>query len=158
MTRALITLILLIGGWWSLLLLPWVTVENEALIGADLNQTMALLPAVSALSLLIALYRRLPKLLIAISSLALLSSSLLSLLGNLGGSPAVIQARERISGIAGGGDILAAMSPTATVFGVVGLGLSMFSIALLFKNESPRITDAEESESDSRELWDEQSE
>ena len=158
MTRAVITLILLIGGWWSLLLLPWVSVAGESLIGADLNQTMALLPAVSALSLLIALYRKLPKLLFVVSSLALLSSSLLALVGGLEASPAVIEARERISGIAGGGEITAALSPTATVFGVVGLALAVFSIALLFQKEQPSTRATEESETDNRDLWDEQSE
>lgn len=158
MTRAVITLILLIGGWWSLLLLPWVSVEDESLIGADLNQTMALLPAVSALSLLIALYRRLPRLLYVISSLSLLSSSLLALAGGLADSPAVIEARERISGIAGGGAIVADLSATATVFGVVGLALALFSMGLIFQRQKPGTKLAEESEADSRELWDEQSE
>jgi hypothetical protein len=158
MTRAVIKLILLIGGWWSLLLLPWVSVAGESLIGADLNQTMALLPAVSALSLIIALYRKLPRLLFVVSSLALLSSSLLALVGGLGASPAVIEARERISGIAGGGEIAAALSPTATVFGVVGLALAVFSMALLFQREKQSTSTTEESATDNRDLWDEQSE
>ena len=140
------------------MLLPWVSVAGESLIGADLNQTMALLPAVSALSLLIALYRKLPKLLFAVSSLALLSSSLLALVGGLGSSPAVIEARERISGSAGGGEIAAALSPTATVFGVVGLALAVFSMALLFQKEKPSTSTTEEGETDNRDLWDEQSE
>lgn len=140
------------------MLLPWVRVAGESLIGADLNQTMALLPAVSALSLLIALYRKLPKLLFVVSSLALMSSSLLALVGGLGASPAVIEARERISGIAGGGEVEAVLSPTATVFGVVGLALAVFSMALLFQKEQPSTSTTEESETDNRDLWDEQSE
>ena len=140
------------------MLLPWVSVAGESLIGADLNQTMALLPAVAALSLLIALYRRLPKLLFVVSSLALLGTSLLALVGGLGASPAVIEARERISGIAGGGEIAATLSLTATVFGVVGLALAVFPMALLFQKEKPSTRATEESETDNRDLWDEQSE
>ena len=140
------------------MLLPWVSVAGESLIGADLNQTMALLPAVAALSLLIALYRRLPKLLFVVSSLALLGTSLLALVGGLEASPAVIEARERSSGIAGGGEIAATLSPTATVFGVVGLALAVFSMALLFQKEKPSARANEASETDNRDLWDEQSE
>lgn len=157
MTRSVITLILLIGALWSLLLLPWVNVGGEGLIGADLNQTMALLPAVSILSLLIALYRRLPKVLFAVSSLSLFGSSLIALSGNLQGAPAVIEAREKISGIAGGGDVVASLLPAATIFGLSGLALSVFSVALLFLKERPRVASAKDVETDSRELWDEQS-
>lgn len=158
MTRGVLTVILLIGAWWSLLLLPWVNVGGEQLIGADLNQTMALFPAVSALSLLIALYRKLPRVLIIVSSLGIISSSLIALLGNIGASPAVIEAQERISGIAGGGDVTVALTPTATIFGFVGLILSLLTAALVLRKERARSTEVTDYQGNSRDLWDQQSE
>ena len=69
MTRAVLMLLLLIGAWWSLLLLEWVTVDKSGIIGAELNQTMALLPAVAALAFLMSLYRKMPRLLVALGSM-----------------------------------------------------------------------------------------
>ena len=95
-------LLLLVGAWWSLLLLEWVAVDKSGIIGAELNQTMALLPAVAALAVLMSLYRKMPRLLVALGSLAIAATSAIALLGNLATSPAVIEAREQVSGIAGG--------------------------------------------------------
>ncbi|MDA2976941.1 MAG: hypothetical protein O2863_04775, partial [Actinomycetota bacterium] len=81
MTRAVLVLLLLIGAWWSLLLLEWVAVDKSGIIGAELNQTMALLPAVAALAVLMSLYRKMPRLLVALGSMAIAATSAIALLG-----------------------------------------------------------------------------
>lgn len=158
MTRAVLVLLLLVGAWWSLLLVEWVAVDSSGIIGADLNQTMALLPAVAALALLMSLYRKMPRLLVALGSLAIAATSAIALLGDLASSPAVIEAREQVSGIAGGGAVTLEMSPVIYVFGLCGLALSLAAAILIFVKPGGRSVETENQEPDARDLWDEQSE
>lgn len=158
MTRAVLVLLLLVGAWWSLLLVEWVAVDSSGIIGADLNQTMALLPAVAALALLMSLYRKMPRLLVALGSLAIAATSAIALLGDLASSPAVIEAREQVSGIAGGGAVALEMSPVIYVFGLCGLALSLAAAILIFVKPGGRSVETENQEPDARDLWDEQSE
>ena len=158
MTRAVLVLLLLVGAWWSLLLLEWVAVDKSGIIGAELNQTMALLPAVAALAVLMSLYRKMPRLLVALGSMALAATSAIALLGNLATSPAVIQAREQVSGIAGGGAVALELSPVIYVFAFSGFALAIAAALLIFLKPGGRSVESVNQDLDARDLWDEQSE
>ena len=158
MTRAVLVLLLLVGAWWSLLLLEWVAVDKSGIIGAELNQTMALLPAVAALAVLMSLYRKMPRLLVALGSMALAATSAIALLGDLATSPAVIQAREQVSGIAGGGAVALELSPVIYLFAFSGLALAIAAALLIFLKPGGRSVESVNQDLDARDLWDEQSE
>ena len=158
MTRAVLVLLLLVGAWWSLLLLEWVAVDSSGIIGAELNQTMALLPAVAALAVLMSLYRKMPRLLVALGSMAIAATSAIAVLGDLATSPAVIQAREQVSGIAGGGAVALVVSPVIYVFAISGFALAVMAALLVFFRPAGRSVESETQNLDSRDLWDEQSE
>ena len=158
MTRAVLVLLLLIGAWWSLLLLEWVTVDKSGIIGAELNQTMALLPAVAALAVLMSLYRKMPRLLVALGSMAIAATSAIALLGDLATSPAVIEAREQVSGIAGGGAVALELSPVIYVFAFSGFALAIAAALLIFLKTGGRSVESVNQDLDARDLWDEQSE
>lgn len=158
MTRAVLLLLLLVGAWWSLLLLEWVTVDKSGINGAELNQTMALLPAVAALAVLMSLYRRMPRLLVALGSMAIAATSAIALLGDLATSPAVIEAREQVSGIAGGGAVALELSPVIYVFAFSGFALAIAAALLIFLKSGGRSVESVNQDLDARDLWDEQSE
>ena len=158
MTRAVLVLLLLVGAWWSLLLLEWVAVDNSGIIGAELNQTMALLPAVAALAVLMSLYRKMPRLLVALGSMAIAATSAIALLGDLATSPAVIEAREQVSGIAGGGAVALELSPVIYVFAFSGFALAIAAALLIFLKPGGRSVESVNQDLDARDLWDEQSE
>ena len=158
MTRAVLVLLLLIGAWWSLLLLEWVAVDSSGIIGAELNQTMALLPAVAALAVLMSLYRKMPRLLVALGSMAIAATSAIALLGDLATSPAVIEAREQVSGIAGGGAVALELSPVIYVFAFSGFALAIAAALLIFLKTGGRSVESVNQDLDARDLWDEQSE
>ena len=158
MTRAVLVLLLLVGAWWSLLLLEWVAVDKSGIIGAELNQTMALLPAVATLAVLMSLYRKMPRLLVALGSMALAATSAIALLGDLATSPAVIQAREQVSGIAGGGAVALELSPVIYVFAFSGFALAIAAALLIFLKPGGRSVESVNQDLDARDLWDEQSE
>jgi hypothetical protein len=158
MTRAVLVLLLLVGAWWSLLLLEWVAVDKSGIIGAELNQTMALLPAVAALAVLMSLYRKMPRLLVALGSMAIAATSAIALLGDLATSPAVIQAREQVSGIAGGGAVALELSPVIYVFAFSGFALAIAAALLIFLKPGGRSVESVNQDLDARDLWDEQSE
>jgi hypothetical protein len=158
MTRAVLLLLLLVGAWWSLLLLEWVAVDKSGIIGAELNQTMALLPAVAALAVLMSLYRKMPRLLVALGSLAIAATSAIALLGDLATSPAVIEAREQVSGIAGGGAVALELSPVIYVFSFSGFALAIAAALLIFLKTGSRSVESVNQDLDARDLWDEQSE
>ena len=157
MTRAVLVLLLLIGAWWSLLLLEWVAVDSSGIIGAELNQTMALLPAVAALAVLMSLYRKMPRLLVALGSMAIAATSAIALMGDLATSPAVIEAREQVSGIAGGGAVALELSPVIYVFGISGFVLAIAAALLIFLKPVGRSVESVNQDLDARDLWDEQS-
>ena len=158
MTKAVLVLLLLIGAWWSLLLLEWVAVDKSGIIGAELNQTMALLPAVAALAVLMSLYRKMPRLLVALGSMAIAATSAIALLGDLATSPAVIEAREQVSGIAGGGAVALELSPVIYVFAFSGFALAIAAAQLIFLKPAGRSVESVNQDLDARDLWDEQSE
>ena len=158
MTRAVLVLLLLIGAWWSLLLLEWVAVDSSGIIGAELNQTMALLPAVAALAVLMSLYRKMPRLLVALGSMAIAATSAIALMGDLATSPAVIEAREQVSGIAGGGAVALELSPVIYVFGISGFVLAIAAALLIFLKPVGRSVESVHQDLDAKDLWDEQSE
>ena len=158
MTRAVLVLLLLVGAWWSLLLLEWVAVDKSGIIGAELNQTMALLPAVAALAVLMSLYRKMSRLLVALGSMAIAATSAIALLGDLATSPAVIQAREQVSGIAGGGAVALELSPVIYVFAFSGFALAIAAALLIFLKPGGRSVESVNQDLDARDLWDEQSE
>lgn len=158
MTRAVLVLLLLIGAWWSLLLLEWVAVDKSGIIGAELNQTMALLPAVAALAVLMSLYRKMPRLLVALGSMAIAATSAIALLGDLATSPAVIEAREQVSGIAGGGAVALELSPVIYVFAFAGFTLAIAAALLIFLKPGGRSVESVNQDLDAKDLWDEQSE
>ena len=158
MTRAVLALLLLIGAWWSLLLLEWVAVDKSGIIGAELNQTMALLPAVAALAVLMSLYRKMPRLLVALGSMAIAATSAIALLGDLATSPAVIEAREQVSGIAGGGAVALELSPVIYVFAFLGFALAIAAALLIFLKPGGRSVESVNQDLDAKDLWDEQSE
>ena len=158
MTRAVLVLLLLVGAWWSLLLLEWVAVDKSGIIGAELNQTMALLPAVAALAVLMSLYRKMPRLLVALGSMAIAATSAIALLGDLATSPAVIEAREQVSGIAGGGAVALKLSPVIYVFAFSGFALAIAAALLIFLKPGGRSVESVNQDLDARDLWDEQSE
>ena len=158
MTRAVLVLLLLIGAWWSLLLLEWVAVDKSGIIGAELNQTMALLPAVAALAVLMSLYRKMPRLLVAFGSMAIAATSAIALLGDLATSPAVIEAREQVSGIAGGGAVALELSPVIYVFAFSGFALAIAAALLIFLKSGGRSVESVNQDLDAKDLWDEQSE
>jgi len=158
MTRAVLVLLLLVGAWWSLLLLEWVAVDKSGIIGAELNQTMALLPAVAALAVLMSLYRKMPRLLVALGSMAIAATSAIALLGDLATSPAVIEAREQVSGIAGGGAVALELSPVIYVFAFLGFALAIAAALLIFLKPGGRSVESVNQDLDARDLWDEQSE
>ena len=158
MTRAVLVLLLLVGAWWSLLLLEWVAVDKSGIIGAELNQTMALLPAVAALAVLMSLYRKMPRLLVALGSMAIAATSAIALLGDLATSPAVIEAREQVSGIAGGGAVALELSPVIYVFAFSGFALAIAAALLIFLKTGGRSVESVNQDLDARDLWDEQSE
>ncbi|MDA0246894.1 MAG: hypothetical protein O3C16_01825 [Actinobacteria bacterium] len=158
MTRAVLLLLLLIGAWWSLLLLEWVAVDKSGIIGAELNQTMALLPAVAVLAVLMSLYRKMPRLLVALGSMAIAATSAIALLGDLATSPAVIEAREQVSGIAGGGAVALELSPVIYVFAFAGFTLAIAAALLIFLKPGGRSVESVNQDLDARDLWDEQSE
>ena len=151
-------LLLLVGAWWSLLLLEWVAVDSSGIIGAELNQTMALLPAVAALAVLMSLYRKMPRLLVALGSMAIAATSAIALLGDLATSPAVIEAREQVSGIAGGGAVALELSPVIYVFSFSGFALAIAAALLIFLKPGGRSVESVNQDLDARDLWDEQSE
>lgn len=157
MARGVFPLLILIGAWWSLLLVEWVEVSGEGLIGADLNQTMALLPAVGALSLLIALYKRLPGLLFGISAASIAGSSAIALMSDFANSPSVVEAKERVSGIAGGGEVAIELSAFSSIFGFAGLAIAAAVLSLIMLRAKPKSMEMAEEAPDSRDLWDEQS-
>jgi len=158
MTRAVLVLLLLVGAWWSLLLLEWVAVDSSGIIGAELNQTMALLPAVAALAVLMSLYRKMPRLLVALGSMAIAATSAIALLGDLVTSPAVIEAREQVSGIAGGGAVALELSPVIYVFAFSGFALAIAAGLLIFLKPGGRSVESVNQDLDAKDLWDEQSE
>jgi len=119
---------------------------------------MALLPAVAALAVLMSLYRKMPRLLVALGSMAIAATSAIALLGDLATSPAVIEAREQVSGIAGGGAVDLELSPVIYLFAFSGFALAIATALLIFLKPGGRSVESVNQDLDAKDLWDEQSE
>lgn len=146
---------LVIGATWSLLLLPWVQISETALTGAELSDLLPLLPGLSVLMLLIALYRRGTRLLQSLSAATLLTSAFLSFTTDFRVSPASIQAQEALSGLAGGAG-LATQTINPTLFGLSQIVAATLCIVLLSREPKPRSSDSIKDETDPRGIWESQ--
>lgn len=148
--------LLLASIWWSLLLLPWVSVEGTQVAGVELSQTLTLMPAIYLLATAISLYGKGRIFLaVAASGSALIASSL-AVFSNWRQAAAVERLAQDLTGIVG-----AKVSVVAEATGYVfsGLGIALAVIGLLgvitrSKTKPDRVNDV--GDGDSRSMWDEQ--
>ncbi|CAB4539043.1 MAG: hypothetical protein F2536_00565 [Actinobacteria bacterium] len=155
MNRWTFLVILFIGASWTTLLFPWVVVEAESLTGAELSELIALLPALAVLMLLISLYGKARRFLLAAASMTLALVVALSLSTNFAISPASVLLQESISGIAGESS-LATQNGFYLAFAALNAIASISVLALFFMKPQKRDPRAKIKHTDSRSLWEEQ--
>lgn len=155
MTRWVFGVAFLVTFSWTLLLLPWVQIQDQTLTGAELSDVITLLPALAILILLISLYGRLSKSLRVFAAFVLGLSSLLSFTTDFSKSAASIALQESITGLAGESS-LAVSLPTPLLFGAVQLAICLMCLMLLRGIPSEKVK-KDLDESDSRSLWESQS-
>ena len=156
MARGIALLSLVYGICWSLLLFPWVLVRDQSLTGADLNQTLVLLPAIAVLTALIALYRKFPRALVLLSGLMMIIASVLAVIIDHSAAPQSLLLQESITGIAGENS-LGQITAWPTVFAVFALASTLLSVLVARQKYSARAKVDEVAEaSDARGIWDEQ--
>lgn len=155
MTRWVLGVAFLVTFSWTLLLLPWVQIQDQTLTGAELSDVITLLPALAILILLISLYGRLSKSLRVFAAFVLGLSSLLSFTTDFSKSAASIALQESITGLAGESS-LAVTLPTPLLFGAVQLAICLMCLMLLRGIPSEKVK-KDLDESDSRSLWESQS-
>jgi len=155
MTRWVLGVTCLVAFSWTLLLLPWVQIQDQTLTGAELSDVITLLPALAILILLISLYGRLSKSLRVFAAFVLGLSSLLSFTTDFSKSAASIALQESITGLAGESS-LAVTLPTPLLFGAVQLAICLMCLMLLRGIPSEKVK-KDLDESDSRSLWESQS-
>lgn len=155
MTRWVLGVTCLVAFSWTLLLLPWVQIQDQTLTGAELSDVITLLPALAILILLISLYGRLSKSLRVFAAFVLGLSSLLSFTTDFSKSAASIALQESITGLAGESS-LAVSLPTPLLFGAVQLAICLMCLMLLRGIPSEKVK-KDLDESDSRSLWESQS-
>ena len=155
MTRWVLGVAFLVAFSWTLLLLPWVQIQDQTLTGAELSDVITLLPALAILILLISLYGRLSKSLRVFAAFVLGLSSLLSFTTDFSKSAASIALQESITGLAGESS-LAVSLPTPLLFGAVQLTISLMCLMLLRGMPSEKVK-KDLDESDPRSLWESQS-
>lgn len=155
MTRWVLGVAFLVTFSWTLLLLPWVQIQDQTLTGAELSDVITLLPALAILILLISLYGRLSKSLRVFAAFVLGLSSLLSFTTDFSKSAASIALQESITGLAGESS-LAVTLPTPLLFGAVQLAICLMCLMLLRGIPSEKVKN-DLDESDSRSLWESQS-
>ena len=148
-------MVLLVALGWTLLLLPWVQIQDQTLTGAELSDVITLLPALAILILLISLYGRLSKSLRVFAAFVLGLSSLLSFTTDFSKSAASIALQESITGLTGESS-LAVTLPTPLLFGAVQLTISLMCLMLLRGMPSEKVK-KDLDESDPRSLWESQS-
>jgi hypothetical protein len=146
-----------VGLSWSLLLLPWVYVGEQSKPGTELSELLALLPLLAILMLLISLYGKAGQLLRIGAIIALGFASFISFTTNFVASPASVALQESISGIVGE-DTLATLGNAHLIFGASQALLAMAGLALLLVNPPKLARQRALDESDSRTIWEEQSE
>jgi hypothetical protein len=156
MAKGIALLSLVYGVCWSFLLFPWVLVRDQSLTGADLNQTLVLLPAISILTALIALYRKFPRALVLISGLMMITASTLAAITDHSTAPQSLLRQESITGIAGENS-LGQMTAWPMVFAVFALASALISVLVARQKYSAgaRVDEVAEP-SDARGIWDEQ--
>ncbi len=156
MAKGIALLSLVYGLCWSLLLFPWVIVTDQSLTGADLNQTLVLLPAIAILTALIALYRKFPRALVMLSGLMMIMASALAVITDHSAAPQSLLLQENITGIAGENS-LGQMTAWPTVFAVCALASALVSVLVARQKYSERAKVDEAAEpSDARGIWDQQ--
>ena len=157
MAKGIAGLVLAYGLTWLLLVTDWVLVGEASLTGAELNQTLTLLPAISMLTALIALYRKFPRFLLIASGLIMGVAGYLGFTLDFEEVPASLALQESMTGIAGG-SALAEVTVFPTVFSIAAIACSLLAIAVSTMRFStrPRV-DEVSSADDVRGIWDEQS-
>jgi hypothetical protein len=146
-----------VGLSWSLLLLPWVHVGQQSRTGTELSELLALLPLLAILMFLISLYGKASQVLRIGATTALGFASFVSFTTNFVAAPASVALQESISGIAGE-DTLATLGQAHLIFGASQALLAMAGLALMLANPPKRARQRKIDESDSRTIWEEQSE
>lgn len=158
MRRAIFVSALLQAIWWSLLLTSWVTAGNESISGTEINRTLTLLPGISLLLGLIALYGKLSRSLLVLAGAIALAGSFWSLGSDLSASPRVIDALERATGVVGGaGEVSVGLGPIA--FGMAGIlvSASLFFAATRSFVKKDSVDSKPTEADDPRFIWDQQS-
>lgn len=145
-----------IGASWTLLLLPWVRVSDASLSGAELSDLLALLPGLSVLMLLIALYGRGAKVLHTMSAATLLVSAFIAFSTDFRTSPASIQVQESLSGLAGDAG-LATQTIAPTFFGLSQGFAAALCLFLLTRKPGVKSENFSSDETDPRGIWESQS-
>jgi len=148
-------LALLYAVAWSFLLLPWVLVGENNLTGAEVSQVLVSLPAVAVLMILIALYRRFPKLLVLLSGATMLIAAAIAFSTDFTLAPTSLQLQEALTGVVGDSNL-----GEATLWPYVFAALAGVSALLsLWVATLPVSTKARVDETganDTRSIWDEQ--
>ncbi len=155
MARGIALLVIVLGITWSILLLPWVTIEEKALTGADISQVLVSLPAIAILMALIALYRKFPRALMLACALVMIAASYLAFATDFTISPASLQLQESVTGLAGESN-LGEQTYWPIVFGSFSAISALLSLWVSFLPVSSKSRVDEPRSDDSRSIWDEQ--
>ena len=150
-------LALFIGAiWWSLLLLPWVSVEGSEIAGVDLSQTLTLLPAIYLLAVAISLYGKGRAALAFTATGSALAASWLAAFSDWRSAAAVESVSQDLTGIVGA-EIVLVTSVSAYVFSVLGIVLAVLgALGAVSKAKSRSKETNLDNDGDSRSMWDEQ--
>lgn len=155
MARGIALLVLLLGITWSMLLLPWVSIEEKTLTGSDISQVLVSLPAIAILMALIALYRKFPRSLMLACAAVMISASYLAFATDFTLSPASLQIQESVTGLAGESS-LGEQTFWPSVFGSLSAISALMSLWVSFLPVSSKSRVDEPRSDDSRSIWDEQ--
>lgn len=155
MARGIALLVLLLGVTWSMLLLPWVSIEEKTLTGSDISQVLVSLPAIAILMALIALYRKFPRSLVLACAAVMISASYLAFATDFTLSPASLQMQESVTGLAGESS-LGEQTLWPSVFGSLSAISALMSLWVSFLPVSSKSRVDEPRSDDSRSIWDEQ--
>jgi len=149
--------LIVIAAWWAFLLPVWVETAGQEVHGTEINRTLALLPGVVVLLVLIARYGKASRVLLIAASLTSLGSGAWVLLGDLGSTPRVIELQERATGLAGGNGEFTVLWPP-TVFAFIGVAVAILLLFAAFQKQVPRrsVDEKPSDEEDPRFIWDQQ--
>jgi chromate transport protein ChrA len=153
MPKGIAVLLLTFSLTSSILLLPWLTIQQKSLTGAELSQILISLPAVAILLALIALYRRFSRVLVVSSGLSMLAAGILALCTNFNLSPASLQVQESVTGLAGESS-LGAETTWPGVFAGLAMLSTLFSIWVATLPVSKKARVDEPGVDDARSIWD----